>query len=71
MIEIIKTIALVCQITAGDNPSFNNMAEIIEKKQRNCHYYYSKCLGKNKFMKCLINRKEEYDVAIEKLRKGQ
>ena len=42
--QIIKTIALLCQLNgAGGDSAF--ILDVAEKKQLNCQQYYIKCLG--------------------------
>lgn len=55
-IEVFKTIASLCMIMAGDNPSMDNMANIIEWKQVDCHSYYAECTKKSSLAECMIAR---------------
>ncbi len=45
-VEIVKAIAMLCQLAAGDQPSMNNQAYINEARQIRCHAYYVDCLDR-------------------------
>lgn len=52
--DTVKAIAAICQIIAGYNPSFGDMASIIETKQIECHAFYAKCLDNKDIKLCMI-----------------
>lgn len=48
MLELIKTIAMLCAVSAGDQPSMANQASVNEQMQIACHAYYVKCVAEEK-----------------------
>lgn len=66
MIEVLKTIAILCQLSIGASTSVNssiNAYEVIESinnRQESCQTYYAKCLGNKvdalQLQKCMKKR---------------
>lgn len=63
MIEIIKTIAILCQISAG-----GSAVVPIERAQVSCHKYYISCFNKEsgsdgeRLRKCILKRNPRQEV---------
>jgi hypothetical protein len=60
-LEIIRVIASLCMIAAGDNPSIGTMAGIIDERQAQCQKHFANCLPEKPtvidFYKCMQIRK--------------
>jgi len=74
-IEVLKVVALLCSVAAGDKPSVDMVVNQIEASQTACHGFYAACLkGKTSLQDCMIKRdaerKAQWD-AFEKRLKEQ
>ena len=61
MLESLKVIALLCQISAGAGTVYpSSVVRIINNTQLRCHKYFVQCLkDKKRINECILERKEK------------
>ncbi len=64
--DLIKAIALLCQVIAGDNNDFIGVPTIIQKYQVECHAFYAKCGKDNSIADCMIARAKQFEPKDKK-----
>lgn len=62
-LEVIKVIAALCMVAAGDKNDYSSVVAQVTASQRECHAFYAECvLVKRKdFSACIIERKSKYE----------
>jgi hypothetical protein len=63
-LELIKTVAALCQIMGGDTNAFNSVVGQIHYQQQECQAFYARCLSDgNSLELCMqeIKLKEDND----------
>lgn len=65
-LEIIKTIALLCQVVAGDTNSISSTAQQVNWYQTDCQSFLSNCAETYPLSLCVSERKkrDENDVMM-------
>lgn len=75
MIEVIKAIAMLCFVSAGDQPGMNNQAYINESRQLRCQAFFIECLDRQPkaakdaqrgLANCILERKVVLDPPVSK-----
>lgn len=60
--SIIQTIAMLCQIHAGDTHQYGSTVNEIVYEQMACHAFYAKCSHDKDISVCMIQRKQQFDA---------
>lgn len=71
-IEMVKTIASLCMISAGDHNSMSSVVSQVENSQSKCHAYYADCFSPDKsFSECMKLRPLKLNEEFRRLIKGE
>lgn len=69
-IEVVRTIASLCMVAAGDKNDVSSVVTQIENSQVECHRHYAKCYKQQKdWEDCILSRETEHEKFIKGLKK--